>query len=105
MTKPKPRKRASNGCQVRHIHVRGEGVFSLETGMGPMTCSYLVEDCDTPLFSDAERESGICRSCKSQGATIGPVYEVPDDDDWRLVEVDQKRIDELLAKPAWIEEK
>lgn len=53
-----------HGCQVmRRALIRRE-LFNLATGeLTPAGEAWETKPCSVPLFSDAERASGECRSC------------------------------------------
>ena len=57
-------KKAHTACsKVRTMLIR-HSVLTLHTGQStPAGQEWVTRPCGVPLFSQAERESGVCRSC------------------------------------------
>lgn len=61
-----------NNCTILRRMKIEHGSMSLTTGKVTMDSSEVVtRACDVPLFTDAEKEAGICRACRDG-------WEVPD---------------------------
>lgn len=85
-------------CRIDMVNVVGHGTMSLGGGTNNMVYGYERGDCLVPLFNDAERKDGICRSCKAAGAVPRKVYRFTQDGP---VEIDEAEVARLLAIPKW----
>lgn len=58
------KKKLHDSCTIRRTFKRTHGTLSLQTGKCSEDRSEIVtEPCNTPLFEDLAKETGICRSC------------------------------------------
>jgi hypothetical protein len=60
----KRKSRFSSTCTTLRTRLVRNGTFNIVTGkISEGEATWVTEPCGTPLFDDAQRATGICRSC------------------------------------------
>lgn len=93
-------------CRIEHVTVVGHGTMTLGGGSNnDMVYGYERGDCAVPIFDDASKKDGVCRSCREAGAEPGKVYMVDGviNGKWTLTPADEAEVARLLAIPKWKE--
>jgi hypothetical protein len=65
-------KSLSDLCEVERQKVVTHGTLDLATGQHTIrSTETVIEQCGTPLFSEQERQSGVCHSCREGWSVEG----------------------------------